>query len=184
MNSELSRIFDATPTGPDRAVLGAAFDNTLPAEALPPIPAGEYAAQWVDGTLGESRKGTPFYQARFEIASGEHTGRRLLHRWYLSAAALPYSRRDLAALGFDSFAKLQSNAVPRGLVRLRVALRRDDTGATFNEIRAVIPGGPEPDPPEVSAEPAPVTPLPIEPQPATPARVEDLPAGLVDADLI
>jgi len=182
--SELSRMFDSTVIGPDRAALAGAFDSTPPAEALPPIPAGEYAARWLDGTLGESRTGTPFYRARFEIASGEHAGRRLVHRWYLSPKALPYSRRDLAALGFDSFAKLQSGAAPRGLVRLHVALRREDSGAVSNEIREVIPGGPEPDPREVSAAPAPVTPVPIEPEPATPARVEDLPAGLVDSDLI
>jgi hypothetical protein len=176
----LADQFNGTPTGPDRAALGAAFDTTAPAEVLPPIPAGEYVARCIAAALDESRKGTPCYRLRLEITSGEHSGRRLLARWYLSPAALPYARRDLAALGLCSFAQLERGETPAGLVRVRVALRRDDSGGAFNEVRAVLPY-----PNEANTEaPAPVAANPKPEPPAAPVTADELPAGLVDAGLM
>jgi len=181
--SDLSNLFDNTPTGANHSDLAAAFDMTEAAARMDPLPTGEYVARAVSAALDESRKGTPFYGVRFEIVDGPHAGRRLVHRWFLSSAALPYSRRDLAALGLSTFAQLQSGAAPTGLVRIRVALRRDDAGAMFNEVRDVSPGVPAaPQPMPVSVAHAPVPP---EPQtPTTPATADDLPAGLVDAGLL
>jgi len=193
--SDLSNLFDNTPTGANHSDLAAAFDMTEAAARMDPLPTGEYVARAVSAALDESRKGTPFYGVRFEIVDGPHAGRRLVHRWFLSSAALPYSRRDLAALGLSTFAQLQSGAAPTGLVRIRVALRRDDAGAMFNEVRDVSPGVPAapaqghneanaaaPQPMPVSVAHAPVSP---EPQtPTTPATADDLPAGLVDAGLL
>lgn len=186
--TELSKMFDSAPAGADRAGLADAFNGTAPAEVLDPLPAGEYQARAVNARLDETRTGTPFYGVRLEVVTGEHTGRLLWGRWYLSPAALPYSRRDLAALGLDAFAKLERGDVPGGLLRVRVALRRDDDGTTRNEVRAVLPGAPPPlARPPVSAPPAPpAEPVPPEPQtaPAPPAGVDDLPAGLVDRALL
>ena len=157
------------------------------------MPPGEYVARWVGCGLDESRKGTPFYGVRFEIVDGPHAGRRLVHRWFLSSAALPYSRRDLAALGLTTFAQLQNGAVPSGLATLRVALRRDDAGMVHNEIKTVQPcAAPAQGHNEANAaapQPMPVSvahaPVPPEPQtPTTPATADDLPAGLVDAGLL
>ena len=183
--TELSKLFDGTPAGMDRAGLADAFNGTPPAEVLDPIPAGEYQARAVDARLDETRTGTPFYMMRLDVAAGEHAGRRLVARWYLSPAALPYSRRDLAALGLDAFARLERGDVPGGLLRVRVALRRDDDGTARNEVRAVLPCAASalaPPPPPLLA----AAPVPPEPQtdPAPPAGVDDLPAGLVDRGMI
>jgi len=186
--TELSKLFDGTPAGMDRAGLADAFNGTPPAEVLDPIPAGEYQARAVDARLDETRTGTPFYAMRLDVVAGEHAGRRLVARWYLSPAALPYSRRDLAALGLDAFARLERGDVPGGLLRVRVALRRDDDGTARNEVRAVLPCAPPslapPPAPAPSAPPA--APVPPEPKtdPAPPAGVDDLPAGLVDRGLL
>ncbi|MBW7863583.1 MAG: hypothetical protein H3C30_04110 [Candidatus Hydrogenedentes bacterium] len=178
----LAEQFNGTPAGANRAGLAADFDGAKPAEILAPLPAGEYQARAVDARLDESRRGTPFYGMRLEIASGEHIGRRLVAKWYLSGAALPYSRRDLAALGLTSFAMLERGAVPAGLVRLRVALRRGDDGSMFNEVRAVLPMGNEAKPAPVAPAPAPVA--AVNPEPVPPATTGDLPAGLVDDGLL
>lgn len=186
--TELSKLFDGTPAGLDRAGLADAFNGTAPAEALDPIPAGEYQARAVDGGLDETRTGTPFYAVRLEVVAGAHAGRRLWMRWYLSPAALPYSRRDLAALGLDAFARLERGDVPGGLLRVRVALRRDDDGTARNEVRAVLPCAPPSlaPPPAPAPPPPPAAPDSPEPQtdPAPPAGVDDLPAGLVDRGLL
>lgn len=147
----LSSIFDNTPTGVDHSALAAEFDSTTPAEQLEPVPAGEYPARWVAAELDQSRLGKPLFLGRFEISTGLYTGRRFSYRWFLTPAALPYARRDLAALGLTSFAQLQCGALPKAPVRLRVVLRRDDSGHSFNEVRAVLPGSA--DPPSVAVLP-------------------------------
>ncbi len=179
--TELSKLFDGTPAGMDRAGLADAFNGTPPAEVLDPIPAGEYQARAVDARLDETRTGTPFYAMRLDVVAGEHAGRRLVARWYLSPAALPYSRRDLAALGLDAFARLERGDVPGGLLRVRVALRRDDDGTGRNEVRSVLPCASSASPPPLAAAPVPPEP---KTDPAPPAGVDDLPAGLVDRALL
>ncbi len=178
----LASMFNSTPAGPDRSTLAAQFDTTTPAESSEPVPAGEYAARAVDARLGENRRGTPVYSMRLEITNGEHTGRRLMWRAYLSPAALPHSKRDLAWLGLDSFTQLEAGAVPGGLLMARVALRKDDSGAVFNEVRALEPA------PRTATPPAPPPACPAaQPQPEPPApaaAVDELPAGLVDAGLL
>jgi len=178
----LADIFDGTPTG---AGLAAAFDGTAPAERREPIPPGEYPARAVDSELGHNRKGTPYYAMRLEIASGEHAGRRLVARWYLSGAAMPYTKRELAGLGLETFAQLERGDMPGGLLRVRVALRRGDDGAEFNEVRAVLPtNGSAPHTQEANT-PAPAPAAPVEPETqAAPVAAADLPAGLVDASLL
>ncbi len=178
----LAAQFDTTPAGPDRSNLAAQFDTTTPAESPEPVPAGEYPARAVDARLGENRRGTPVYSMRIEITDGEHAGRRLMWRAYLSPAALPHSKRDLARLGLDSFAQLESGAVPGGLLMARVALRKDDSGAVFNEVRTLDPAAHKATPPA----PPPACPA-AQPQPEPPApaaAVDELPAGLVDAGLL
>ncbi len=167
--------------------LASMFDGTAAAETVGPVPAGEYHARWVACGLDESRKGTPYFFGRFEIASGGYAGRRLVHRWFLSKAALPYSRRDLAALGLTAFAQLQSGVVPGGPVVLRVALRRDDSGAMWNEVRAVVPadGAAITQHNEAAtADPLSVVSPAVGDSTASAARVDEVPAALIDPDLI
>lgn len=191
----LAEQFDSHPAGAARSGLAADFDNAESAERLAPLPAGEYQARAVDARLDESRRGTPFFGMRLEIVAGEHTGRRLVMKWYLSGAAMPYSKRDLAALGITSFAMLRQGCVPRGLVRLRVALRAGDNGGQYNEVKAVFPCGeglqgltpPEGQKNEASAAipaPAPASVAAVNPEPVPPATAGDLPAGLVDDGLL
>ena len=177
--TELSKMFDGTPAGVDRAGLADAFNGTAPAEVLDPIPAGEYQARAVDARLDETRTGTPFYAMRLDVVAGQHAGRRLWMRWYLSPAALPYSRRDLEALGLDVYEKLKRGDVPDGPLRMRVALQTKDDGSQRNEVLAVFPGAtptPKPNSPSVCDEP--------HSDPAPPAGVEDLPADLLDPDFV
>ena len=178
----LADQFNSTPTG---ANLAAAFDAATPAETREPIPAGEYPARAVDSELGQSDKGTPFFKMRLEITSGEHAGRRLAAKWYLSGPAMPYTKRELAGLGLDRFAQLERGDVPGGLLRVRVALRRDDSGGAFNEVRAVLSAGGATGHPQTVNTAAPVVVAPpTSESPTDPVTVDDLPYGLADGDLL
>ena len=108
------------------------WNTTEAAGHFAPLPPGIYAAIATAGALGESGRGTPRYRVTFTL-EGEHNGRRLTHDFYLSAKALPLAKRDLAVLGITHPGQLSQPLRPV-LVRLRVALRRDDDGSEFNRV--------------------------------------------------
>ena len=175
----LSDIFDNPSLNEEDAALAELFNSTAPAAPKLLLPAGEYPARAVGAKLDETRRGTKLYAMTLEVADGTHTGARLVARWYLSPAALPYSRRDLEALGLDVYEKLKRGDVPDGPLRMRVALQTKDDGSQRNEVLAVFPGAtptPKPNSPSVCDEP--------HSDPAPPAGVEDLPADLLDPDFV
>ena len=122
--------------------LKSAWQNTEAAGDFEPIPAGTYEARLMDGELFQSRHGTPGYKLTFEIAEGDgdagsekYAGRRYWHDLWLTPAAMPMTKRDLAKLGVSDFAQLERplSAVLR--VKLRLAVRRDDDGNTYNRVQ-------------------------------------------------
>jgi len=56
---------------------------------------------------------------------------------WLTAAALPQTKRDCAKLGLTTLEKLESATIPPGRIRckVRVALRTDDDGEQRNRVR-------------------------------------------------
>jgi hypothetical protein len=113
-----------------------AWDTTEAAGLYAPLPSGKYAALAKSGELGENRKGTPRYRVEFELLEGEHAGRRLGHEFYLTPAALPLSKRDLALLGIERPEQMGQSLRPVRMV-LRVALRVDDDGTEYNLVRGI-----------------------------------------------
>lgn len=100
-----------------------------------PIPAGTYDARLIAGELFQSRHGTPGYKLTFEIAEGDYTGRRCWHDLWLTPAAMPMTKRDLAKLGVNDFAQLERPLPAVLRVKLRLAVRRDDDGNTYNRVQ-------------------------------------------------
>jgi hypothetical protein len=136
-------------TNSEKERLERAWSTTAPAADLAPIPPGEYRCRVASGALFESKSGTPGYKLALEVADGEHAGRRLWHDVWLSAAALPMARRDLAKLGVEHLEQLES-PLPEGIVvAAKVALRKGDDGAEYNrvvrfDVVAIEPPEPEP----------------------------------------
>jgi hypothetical protein len=158
--------------------LAAAWDATAPAADLEPLPAGEYVCAATGGELTRARTGTPAYAVDFRVLDGEHAGRVLRHQLWLTAKALPLSKRDLAKLSIASVDGLQ-HPLPRPVrCRVRVALRQDDDGTRYNRVRSfeVLPG---PAPEVAPAHPAPTAPEQHEAErPATGG--DGVPGGLFD----
>lgn len=113
-----------------------AWSRTEAADDLLPLPAGEYVCHVADGEPFASRQNvTPGYKLTFKVIEGEHTGRLLWHDVWLTPAALPMTKRDLGKLGVSSLDQLEQ-PLPRGIrCRVRVALRTEDDGSTFNRVK-------------------------------------------------
>jgi len=112
------------------------WNDTEAAQDFAPLPAATYECHIMSGELGQSRKGTPQYTIVFRVIDGEHANRQVWHRLYLTAAALPMAKRDLAKLAVTDLAQLEK-PLPTGIIRcrVRVALRRDDDGTERNRVR-------------------------------------------------
>lgn len=111
------------------------WDATDAAPEMNALPKGEYTATVESGALFNAKsKGTAGYKLCFVVSDGEYMGRKVWHDVWLTPAALPMAKRDLAKLGIVEPAQLESS-IPEGIVvKLRVALRQGDDGREFNSI--------------------------------------------------
>jgi hypothetical protein len=115
--------------------LRAQWGETEAAGEFEPLPGGEYDARIISGELTTSRNGTPGYKLTFRVAEGEHEGRQFWNDIWLTAAALPMAKRDLAKLGVTELDQLDLPLPPGIRCRVKLALRKDDNGAEFNKVR-------------------------------------------------
>lgn len=120
----------------DRQSLSHAWGETQAAEDFAPLPSGEYVARIVAGELTTSKtKGTPAYKLAFKVLEGDHQGRQFWHDIWLTPAALPMAKRDLAKLGVTALEQLE-RPLPLGIrCKVKLALRRDDDGTEHNRVK-------------------------------------------------
>lgn len=116
--------------------LQQAWDSTEAADELATLPPGEYIAHIIAGELETSKtNATPGYKLTFRVCEGEYTGRQFWHDVWLTEAALPLAKRDLAKLGVTSLEQLE-RPLPRGIrCACKLVRRTGDDGAEFNRVR-------------------------------------------------
>lgn len=120
--------------GTSREELARQFEQAEAAGDMLPLPRGEYRCRVTDGEVITSKSGTPGYALTFAVDDGEHRGRKLWHTAWLTPAALPLTKRDLAKLGIVSLDMLD-RPLPQGIVcDVKVALRVDDDGVERNRV--------------------------------------------------
>lgn len=125
-----------------------AWADTKAATDFTPLPAGVYVCRIVGGELDTAKTGTPGYKLTFKVLEGEHEGRRLWHDVWLTSAAIPMAKRDLGKLGVTQLEQLES-PLPEGIrASVKVTLRKDDDGTTYNRVRGFDVLGIDPPPPE------------------------------------
>jgi hypothetical protein len=113
------------------------WDRTEAAGELSPLPPGEYAAHVVSGELFTSKaKGTAGYKLGFKVCEGEHAGRMFWDDLWLTPAALPLAKRDLAKLGVTSLEQLERPLPPGIRCRVKVVLRKADDGTEYNKVQS------------------------------------------------
>jgi hypothetical protein len=119
-----------------------AWANTQAAEELAPLPRGEYVAFVVSGEPHTAKTGTVGYKLTFRVAEGEYKDRRFWADLWLTPAALPFTRRDLAKIGitaatFEELLTKLDRPLPQGIkVRAKLALRKEDDGTEQNKVIA------------------------------------------------
>ena len=117
-----------------------AFDAAEAAPEFTPLPPGVYAARVARGEYTTTRAGADAYRLRFEVTGGDHAGKTVIRTWTFGTKALSYTKRDLAAFGLTTAAKLLSPFPEPGReyrVRLVVALQRGDDGVERNDIKRI-----------------------------------------------
>jgi hypothetical protein len=112
-----------------------AWDNTTAADEFSPLPPGEYTFSILAGELFQAKTGTFGYKLTLEVTEGEHEGRRVWHNLWLTPAALPMTKRDLAKIGITTLEQLEQ-PLPAGiLIRGKLAINHDDDGIDTNRLR-------------------------------------------------
>lgn len=130
------RLTDILHNGNGGSILDL-WNKTEAAGEMGPLPPGEYTAHIVGGELEASRaNATPGYKLSFRVIEPvEFSGRQFWHDCWLTAAALPQTKRDLGKLGVTSLEQLET-PLPKGIrCRVKLALRRDDDGNERNRVR-------------------------------------------------
>lgn len=132
--TSLSEILAASGGGDDIRDL---WNTTDAAGEMGPLPAGEYIADIIGGELETSRMNrTPGYKLTFSVVEPvEFVGRRFWHDCWLTAAALPQTKRDLAKIGVQSLDQLERPLPARIRCRVKLALRKDDGGDERNRVK-------------------------------------------------
>lgn len=112
------------------------WNSTPAAGDFGPLPRGVYICHATNRELEKSiSKGTPCYKLEFTVIEGEFKGRKLWDPLWLSAAALPGSKRDLAKLSITSPGQMEQ-PLPRWFrCRVTATVRRGDDGIERNEVR-------------------------------------------------
>lgn len=87
----------------DRDRLSRAWDSTKAADDFAPLPSGKYVCRVIDGAPFTSKtNGTAGYKLAFRVLDCEYADRQVWHDLWLTPAALPMTKRDLAKLGVTS----------------------------------------------------------------------------------
>jgi hypothetical protein len=144
MSTNRKRLSDIlTDSGAVRK-LESAWQATAAAAEFAPLPPGEYTFRVLAGELFSSRGGTPGYKLMLEVSEGDYEGRHVWHDLWLTPAALPMTKRDLAKIGVSDIAQLERPLPPGILIKGRLALRRDDDGNEGNRLTRFEFAGIEP----------------------------------------
>ena len=146
--------------GKSRAELARQFDEAEAAGDMLPLPRGEYRCRVTDGELVTSKGGTPGYSLTFTVDDGEHKGRKLWHTAWITPAAMPMTKRDLAKLGVTSLDMLDGPLPPGFVCDVKVVVRADDDGVERNRVVSfvVVEVLADPTADDDFASPGPVTP--------------------------
>ncbi len=131
--AERKRLVDILNQSQSKSIADA-WDTTEAAAEFAPLPKGEYRCVAVAGELFTAKSGTAGYKITFEIADGQLRGRKVWHDIWLTPAALPLAKRDLAKLGIASLDQLEAPLAARFICKVRVTIRTTDAGVEYNRV--------------------------------------------------
>jgi hypothetical protein len=119
----------------ERDSLSQSWNSTKAAGESTPLPTGRYDCH-ASGELFTSRNGTPGYKLTFKLLDGEYAGRHVWHDRWLTPAAMPMTKRDLAKLGITSLEQLDRPLQQGIRCRMQIVQREADDGVKYNQVRS------------------------------------------------
>jgi hypothetical protein len=135
MDQPRKKLSDILQQNGDRERLTGLWKTTDAAAEFAPLPKGEYVFRIVSGELFTSKsRGTPGYKLTLEVTEGEYEGRRAWCDFWLTPAALPMTKRDLAKIGVVNLEQLEQRLPSGILIKGKLALRTDDDGTETNRM--------------------------------------------------
>jgi hypothetical protein len=132
--SERKKLSDILQQNADRDTLASLWKTTAAAAEFAPLPIGEYTFRIVAGELSASKRGTPGYKLTLEVTEGEFEGRCVWHDFWLTPAALPMTKRDLAKIGVQNLEQLEQPLPPGILLKGKLGLKTEDDGTERNRL--------------------------------------------------
>jgi hypothetical protein len=132
--TERKKLSDILTLNSDRENLQRTWKTTAAAAEFAPLPKGEYMFRILAGELFTSKRGTPGYKLTLEVTEGNFEGRRAWCDFWLTPAALPMTKRDLAKSGVTDLEQLEQPLPPGILIKGKLALRADDDGNESNRL--------------------------------------------------
>ncbi len=154
-NTPRKRLTDILNGGTDS--LRSQWAATEAAGDFKPLPGGTYTARIISGELSKAKTGTPGYKLAFRVLDGAHTGRQFWHDIWLTPAALPMAKRDLAKIGVQTLDQLEGPIPPGIRCAVKLTLRKEDDGTEHNKVKSFTVLGIDTDPtadPDFAPEPA------------------------------
>jgi hypothetical protein len=123
-------------TNSERDSIIRVWEQSATAAEYGPLPAGEYKARVIAAECFTSKgKGTPGVKLTLTVVEPvEHAECKLWHDLWLTAAAMPSTKRDLAKIGITDLEQLDRPFPQRLVVAVRVVVRTDDDKSERNRI--------------------------------------------------
>lgn len=110
------------------------WDEVTAAQQYDALPSGLYEAEPTKREMFKAKSGTPGLKVTWRVVAGECEGRRVWQDLWLSAKALPYTKRVLAELRMTS----PDDPLPDGVIcAVQVAKQQNDQGTAYNEVKRV-----------------------------------------------
>jgi hypothetical protein len=133
--SERKRLSDILAAGNGGNNIRNVWNSITAADDFAPLPPGEYTFRILAGELFNAKTGTPGFKLTLEVTEGEHEGRRAWHDFWLTPAAAPMTKRDLAKIGITDLEQLEKPLPPGILIRGKLVIHRDDDGNEVNRLK-------------------------------------------------
>ncbi len=130
------KLSNILPSSGDGDNLTNLWEEASEAVDYAPLPPGVYDCHVVKGERISSRsRNTPGYQITFSVVDhDEYAGRRCWLDCWLTANAMPRSKRELGKIGIKSSAQLDQ-PLPFGIrCKVKLTVRTDDSGKKRNSV--------------------------------------------------
>jgi hypothetical protein len=113
------------------------WQNSEAAPELEPLPRGNYVCRVESGELFTAGTGTKGYRLKLRVHEGPHAERVTSMSLWLTEAAMPNTRRELAKIGIREPRQLSEPIPPGPIVSAQVVHEAKGNGEVFHKAKSI-----------------------------------------------